>query len=162
MFGLKRTMVVLALVGLLAPACTRQAVSPNALVGTWRLVEHWNRDSTGVLTQRFGTRPVGYFVHDATMHFSVQIMRTPAMQSIAVGPPDSVVLASLRELFDGYYGAFGTYSVDAEQHESVYHIEGSTRPNFIGIDASLPIGVVGDSLIIGDDKTWRRVWIRVR
>ncbi len=95
------------------------------------------------------------------MHFSVQIMRTPAMQSIAVGP-DSVVLASLRELFDIYYGAFGTYSVDAEQHESVYHIEGSMIPNIIGTDANLPFGVVSDSLIIGDDKTWRRVWIRVR
>ena len=104
MFRLKGTMVVLAFVGLLAPACTRQAVSPSVLVGTWRLVEHWDRDSTGVLTQMFGSNPVGYFVHDATMHFSVQIMRTPAMRSIAVGP-DSVVLASLRELFDGYYGA---------------------------------------------------------
>ncbi len=142
-------------------AAQHQAVSPDALVGTWRLVEHWDRDSSGALTQQFGPHPVGYFLHDATGHFSVQIMRTPPMRSIAVGP-DSVALASLRELFDGYYGAFGTYSVDAARAESVYHIVGSTRPNLIGIDADLPFRVVGDSLIIGDDETWRRVWIRVR
>ncbi len=142
-------------------AAQDQAPSPNALVGTWRLVEHWNRESSGALTQMFGPHPVGYFLHDAMGHFSVQIMRTPPMQSIAV-EPDSAALASLRELFDGYYGAFGTYSVDAGQAESVYHIVGSTRPNLIGTDARLPFRVVGDSLIIGDDQTWRRVWIRVR
>ncbi len=142
-------------------AAQDQAVSPNALVGTWRLVEHWNRDSSDVLTQYFGPHPVGYFLHDATGHFSVQIMRTPPIRSIPV-EPDSAVLASLRELFDGYYGAFGTYSVDAGLAESVYHIVGSTRPNLIGTDAHLPFHVVGDSLIIGDDQTWRRVWIRVR
>ncbi len=142
-------------------AAQHQAASANALVDTWRLVEHWDRDSSGTLTQQFGPHPVGYFVHDATGHFSVQIMRTPPMRSTAVGP-DSAVLASLRELFDGYYGAFGTYSVDAGRAESAYHIEGSTRPNIIGTDARLPFRVVGDSLIIGDDQTWRRVWIRVR
>ncbi len=142
-------------------AAQDQAVSANALVGTWRLVEHWDRDSGAAVTQMFGPHPVGYFMHDATGHFSVQIMRTPPMASIAV-EPDSAVLASLRELFDGYYGSFGTYAVDAGGAESVYHIVASTRPNLIGTDADLPFRVVGDSLIIGDAKTWRRVWLRVR
>ena len=81
-------------------AAQDQAVSPNVLVGTWRLVEHWDRDSGAAVSQMFGPHPVGYFMHDATGHFSVQIMRTPPMASIAV-EPDSAVLASLRELFDG-------------------------------------------------------------
>ncbi len=111
-------------------AAQQQAASPNALVGTWRLVEHWDRDSGAAVTQMFGPHPVGYFMHDATGHFSVQIMRTPPMASIAV-EPDSAVLASLRELFDGYYGSFGTYSIDAGGGESVYHIVGSTLPNIM-------------------------------
>src|SRR5437016_6339637 len=87
------------------------AAGADAFVGTWRLVEHSNWDSSGALVPQFGPHPIGYFIHDATGHFAVQIMRTPAIRPSAA-EPDGLTPSELRELFQGYYAAFGTYSVD--------------------------------------------------
>jgi hypothetical protein len=100
---------------------------------------------------------MGYFVHDGTGHFSVQIMRTPPRHAF----PASSDTAGQRELIEGYYAAFGTFTVDTDRAESAYHVEGSTVPPLIGTDGRIPYRVSGDSLIIGDGKTWRRVWLRV-
>ena len=143
------------------PAAFRDAAAPNALVGTWRLVEHWNRDSAGVLTHQFGPNPVGYFIHDGTGHFSVQIMRTPPIGALPE-TPDSAALRALRELVGGYFGGFGTFTVDTGRAESVYHVEGSTVPGNVGTDVRLLYRIARDSLFIGDGTTWRRVWMRVR
>jgi hypothetical protein len=109
----------------------------------------------------FGPNPIGYFVHDRTGHFSVQIMRTPPIRPSAEDP-DSLTESELRELFEGYYAAFGTYTVDSKSSESVYSIEGSTRPQYIGTEARLPYRIEDDSLIIGDGKTWHRLWQRLQ
>ena len=131
---------------------------PATVEGTWRLVEHWNKDSTGTLTHQYGPHPIGLFIHDATGHFSVQIMRTPPDRAI----PTSTDSAGVRELPEAYYAAFGTFAVDNAKGESVYHVEGATVPQLIGTDARLPFRLSADSLIIGDDHTWKRVWLRVR
>ena len=39
---------------------------------------------------------------------------------------------------------------------------GLARPQLIGTDARLPYRIEGDSLIIGDGKTWHRLWQRLR
>ncbi len=135
----------------------QRGATQTGLIGTWRLAEHWNRDSTGLLTHQYGPQPIGYFVHDATGHFSVQIMRTPPLRAF----PAIEDTAGLRRLIDGYYAAFGTFTVDTGRGESVYHVEGSTVPSLIRTDVRLPYRLSGDSLIIGDSKTWRRVWLRV-
>ena len=145
-----------------ASACaallSQRAPARPTLVGTWRLAEHWNKDSAGTLSHQYGPQPVGYFVHDATGHFSVQIMRTPALQAL----PATTDTAGVRQFFEGYYAAFGTFTVDTTRGESIYHAEGSTLPTIIGNDGHLPYRLSGDSLIIGDSRTWRRVWLRVR
>jgi hypothetical protein len=110
------------------------------------------------LVQQFGPQPIGYFVHDPTGHASVQIMRTPFRAP--AGGTDGATVDELRDLLKGYYAAFGTYSVDVERTEAVYNIEGSTRPEIIATTV-LPYRIAGESLIIGDGKTWRRVWQRV-
>ena len=149
-----------ALLALIVAPIVHRAQRPSTqtpLVGTWRLAEHWNKDSTGALTHAYGERPIGYFVHDVTGHFSVQIMQTPPLRAW----PAITDSTGLRRLIEGYYAAFGTFTVDAGRLESVYHVEGSTIPTIIGTDVSLPYRVSGDSLIIGDSKTWRRVWLRI-
>ena len=88
-------------------------------------------------------------------------MRTPAIRTSAE-EPDSLTPSELRELFQSYYAGFGAYTVDSMRSESVYRIEGSTRPQLIGTDARLPYRIEGDSLIIGDGKTWHREWQRLR
>ncbi len=158
--GSRLTTLIVVLAGMIFAPCA-VAEDTDAFVGTWRLVEHSNWDSSGALVQNFGPNPIGYFVHDRTGHFSVQIMRTPPIRPSAE-ESDSMTESELRELFKGYYASFGTYTVDSKSSESVYRIEGSTRPQLIGTDAHLPYRIEGDSLIIGDGKTWHRLWQRLR
>jgi len=162
MLNLERrlTTLIVVLAGIIFAPCAF-ADDADAFVGTWRLVEHSDWDSSGALVPMFGPNPIGYFVHDRTGHFSVQIMRTPAFRPSAEDP-DSLTESELRELFQGYYASFGTYTVDSISSESVYHIEGSTHPQLIGTDARLPYRIEGDSLIIGDGKTWHRLWQRLQ
>ncbi len=161
------TTALVVILGSAGSSCTsvaqRVPVPPadaDTFVGTWQLVEHSNWDSYGALVQNFGPNPIGYFVHDRTGHFSVQIMRTPAIRTSAE-EPDNLTQSELREHFQDYYASFGTYTVDSMGSESVYRIEGSTRPQLIGTEARLPYRIYCDSLIIGDGKTWHRVWQRL-
>ncbi len=80
--GSHLTTLLVVLAGMIFAPCAF-ADDADAFVGTWRLVEHSNWDSSGALVQNFGPNPIGYFVHDRTGHFSVQIMRTPAIHTSA-------------------------------------------------------------------------------
>jgi lipocalin-like protein len=131
-----------------------------AMVGTRQLAEYSNWDSTGTLVQEFGPQPAGYIILDGTGHFSVHIMRTPPMRPFSKA--DTPTPSESRELFRTYYGGFGRYVVDSAQSMIVFHVEGGTRPDFVGTDVRLPYQLTGDSLILGDGKRWRRVWLRVR
>jgi hypothetical protein len=129
-------------------ASTRASTQPIA--GAWRLAEHVNWDSSGKPVPQFGPNPVGYFVHDEAGRFSVHIMRTAPVQP-STAAPDGL----------GYYGSFGTYTVDRERSQCAYRVEGSSRTELVGTEARLPCRVEGDSLIIEDGKTFRRVWRRL-
>ena len=51
----------------------------TALIGTWRLVEFWDRETpSSPLVYRYGQKPTGYFTYDPTGHVSIQIMRGPS------------------------------------------------------------------------------------
>jgi hypothetical protein len=128
-----------------------------ALVGTRRLVEHVNWDAKGSLSHLFGPHPLGYMIFDQGGHFSVQIMRTPLLAPFASGPEQPTPNEAC-ELLKAYYGAFGTYAVDPAQAVIIFRAEGATRPDLIGKDVRLPYRLADDCLIIGDEKTFRRVW----
>ena len=135
------------------------AAGVAALIGTRRLAEYSNWDSRGSLVRAFGPDPIGYIFFDQTGHFSVHIMRTPPVPPFAAGP-ENPTPSEAHELLQSYYGAFGTYDVDTAQSMIVFHVEGATRPDFIGTDVRFPYRLAEDSLIIGDEKTWRRIWVR--
>lgn len=86
-------------------------------------------------------------------------MRTPPVPPFAAGP-ENPTPSEAHEPLQSYYGAFGTYDVDTAQAMIVFPVEGATRPDFIGTDVRFPYRLAGDSLIIGDEKTWRRIWVR--
>ena len=130
------------------------------LFGTHRLVEHWNRSAEGAITHQFGPAPIGYMSFDAAGHFSVHIVRTPAVPPFAHGP-DKPRPEEALHLLESYYSAFGTYDVDPVDAVIVFRTQGSTRPDLVGAEGRFPFRIVDGKLVIGDDNTWRRVWERV-
>lgn len=143
----------------------RPAPGARAPIGTWRLVEFADLDTDGKWQYRFGERPRGYFVYDATGHVHIQIMMVPPL---APFPEANIVNGKLPSAehalaaYAAYVAYFGTYTVDANKHVLTHHVEGSLAPEFTDTDQPRPFKLEGDRLEIGDGKTWRRVLERVR
>lgn len=146
------------------PAAASQT---GGLVGTWRLVEFWDRDSaTGPFVYRYGQRPTGYFVYDPTGHVSIQIMRGPESFRVDSARGESwfrqATPEELRRAAADYRAYFGTYAVDSDRGEVIHRVEGDSRGLYTGSLQRRRYRLVADSLIIGNDTTARRVLIRVR
>ena len=136
------------------------------LIGTWKIMAFEDRkdehDPNSEWTYPYGRNPKGYFVYDNTGHVMIQIMKTPPSAPFASGDDEKPTAEEVKTAFTGYVAYFGTYTVDAAKNVVIHHVEGSLRPSFIGTDQPRPFILAGDHLIIGDDKTWRRVLERVK
>jgi hypothetical protein len=129
-----------------------------SLVGTWKLVSAEDVDpKTGQWVPfTFGDPPSGYFIYDHSGHASVQIMTTPPT---AIATPDSPTPAEALEIFNRYIAYFGTYTTD---EANIYHqVEGAWDPSQVGSVQTRPYELDGDTLIIGDQKTYKRTLTRV-
>lgn len=105
----------------------------------------------------FGNPPCGYFVYTATGHASIQIMTTPPT---AIATPDSPTPAEALAIFNGYIAYFGTYEVD--ESNIYHHVEGAWDPTQVGSVQTRPYQLSGDTLIIGDQTTYKRTLTRAK
>jgi hypothetical protein len=141
-------------------AFDKKEVPPNKLVGTWRLIEYSDLDSiSGEWKYKYGKNPKGYFTYTNTNIVNLNITtETPFKFSI-----DSAKLVQMN-----YYemiqknslGYFGTYSVDWEKSIVTHHVKGGSLPWYIDTDQPRQFTIKGDTVIIGDNKTWRRVLVK--
>jgi Lipocalin-like domain len=128
------------------------------LVGTWKLVSAEDVDpKTGKwVPYTFGNPPAGYFIYDAEGHASIQIMTTPPT---VIASPDSPTPEEALEIFNGYIAYFGTYTTD---EANIHHqVEGAWDPSQVGSVQTRPYELDGDTLIIGDQVTYKRTLTRV-
>jgi Lipocalin-like domain len=132
------------------------------LLGTWRLVSFEDRQDDSEWIFPYGKNPKGYFIYDETGHVAIQIMRTPPPSKFASGDDAKRTAEEAKAVYDGYVAYFGTYTIDEARHILIHHLEGSLHPSFIGTDQERPFELSGDRLIIGDQKTWRRMLERVK
>jgi hypothetical protein len=91
---------------------------------------------------------------------TLQVARTPGPSPFAAGAERGTAQEKVAA-FDGYIAYFGTYTVDWSGHTVVHRIEADINPSFTGSSDPRPFRLAGDSLILGDDRTWRRVFVRV-
>jgi hypothetical protein len=91
----------------------------------------------------------------------IQIMKTPPPPPFVSGNHKQPTPDEAKAALAGYVAYFGTYSVDAAKNMVVHHVEGSLAPSFNGTDQPRPFKLSGDRLLIGDEKTWRRILERV-
>lgn len=137
------------------------------LTGTWRLVEFWDRDSLPAPKRYlYGERPTGYFVYDPSGHVSIQIQQGPTPLVIGEARGEDwfreASLEELRAMVAGYRAYFGTYTVDTARGVVVHQVEGDSRALYTGTPQHRRFRLDGDSLIIGNDTTTRRVLLRVQ
>jgi len=130
----------------------------SEVVGTWKLISAEDKDpKTGKwVPYTFGNPPSGYFIYDATGHASVQIMTTPPQTIGTDGPTPEQALA----IFNNYIAYYGSYTVDSAN--ITVQVEGAWDPRQVGTPQVRPYEVSGDTLIIGDQVTYKRTLKRVK
>ena len=158
--------IIILLVTTLASACKQgyddnKQTNAEKLVGTWRLVEYADYDSTtGKWNQLYGEHPKGYFTY--TKNGIVNI--NGSAENYLPITEDSAYQQhiTIGALLDNAWGYFGTYTIDEENSIVTHHPTGGSIPWYIGTDQHRQFIIKGDSLFIGDPtfKIGKRVLIR--
>jgi len=136
-----RLVVVLLVATLVCPEVMARATEAPAarptvaeqLVGSWELVSYEARTRSGEVSAIFGPSPVGRLMYDADGRMSVHIM-DPRRRKFASDDRLIHTPEELKEAFDGYFGYFGTYTVDEAAGTVTHHITGAAFPNFVGTE----------------------------
>ena len=113
----------------------------------------------GKVVRAFGDKPLGIFIYTASGYVSIHILHNPLPQRF----DDLNLPGTQQDLLDvrSYTGYFGTYEVDVKRSVVTHHVEGGTLLGYIGTAQERPFRLEDNGLVIGDDKTWRRVLERV-
>jgi hypothetical protein len=132
----------------------------NKLVGTWKLIEYADLDTiTGKWDYPYGKNPRGYFTY--TKNYIINLNVSSEIPLNITEDSAKNYNIKLLNWIDHYSVAyFGTYSVDFNKSVVTHHVKGGSIPWFYETDQPRPFILKGDTLIIGDNKTWRRVLVR--
>ena len=84
-------------------------------------------------------------------------MTTPPQK---IATPDNPTQAEALAIFNAYIAYYGTYTVD-ESNVTV-QVEGAWDPSQVGTPQARPYELRGDTLIIGDQVTYKRTLIRFK
>lgn len=77
-----------------------------SIVGVWRIFEDIVLDSASNKINRFGEHPIGYFIYAPSGHLSINIMRTPPIQSLNFSTASIEQLRSRLEAGLSYFGHY--------------------------------------------------------
>jgi len=124
----------------------RGARKDNQLVGHWTLVSVKN-ELEGKTTEPFGSKPKGLFIFDRTGRY-VSMMFAPDLPKFAsnnrlTGTPEenkAIIIGSLVH--------YGTYTVNEKEGTFSVLPEGSTFPNWTGIEQKRAFSISKDELKI--------------
>ena len=130
-------------------------------MGTWRLIEFTDLDAkSGQWMLSYGKHPKGYFTYTKSGVVNLNISRENPPKISEDSAKKTVV-----NLFDfpnmNALGYFGTYTVDAKKSIVTHHVTGGSLPWYVDTDQERPFSMKGDTLIIGNHKSWKRVLVRV-
>jgi hypothetical protein len=141
----------------------------RALIGSWRLVSYDRHDADGGVTAVYGPSPRGRLSYDAAGRMSVHML-DPRRKLFAAGDSFGGADDEVRAAFQGYFGYFGTYSVDAKAGVVTHRVEGASYPNYVGSEQRRFFTLAGDRLTLRTPPrgapaapfTYQLVWERER
>ena len=156
-----KKITTLALLLLVFSCIYAQKTKQQPIVGTWRLAYFADFDTTTNSWKfRYGKNPRGYFIYTKSGILSINISSdNPLKISEEEGKNHMVNLFNYIE--NNSFGYFGTYTFEPEKGRVIHHVKGGTIPWYTDTEQPRQIQVKGDTAIIGDNKTTRRVLVRV-
>jgi hypothetical protein len=121
-----------------------EAVAQTAkdLVGTWTLVSI-TLEQDGKKTNMYGANPQGQLIFDPNGRFTTIFLRSD-VPKFASGNRETGTPEENKAAVQGGIAYFGTYSVSETDKIITYHLEGSTFPNWRGVDQKRIFKLSGD------------------
>ncbi len=102
-------------------------------IGVWKLVSFEFRLADGIVVHPMGEGVAGVLMYDASGYMALQLMEPdrPKFESgdWLRGTPDEV-----KSAFEGCMAYYGTYEVVEPKGTVVHHVQGSSFPNWAGVD----------------------------
>lgn len=139
------------------------------LIGAWRLVSvETTRPNGEVIYPFYGRHPEGILIYDRSGWMSVQIVSDPKPTVPTVSSREGFLRATPTEkasAIDGYYGYYGTWTVDPSGASVTHHILQSLYPAERGEEAVRQLTLEGNRLTLvakahemGEDHKRTLVW----
>ena len=143
----------------LLSACNREE-KKNDIIGTWKLIEFSNLDSlTNQWEHPFGTNPKGYFTYTSNNIVHLNISN----ENPLILPADSLNSTKFvySDFMNNSVGYFGEYEISLEDSVVIHKVKGGSIPFYIGTNQPRPFILENDTLTIGDNKTWKRILVKI-
>lgn len=141
---------------------TAQTTTPaKGIVGTWKLVEFADYDSaSNTWIHRYGKHPKGYFIYTAGGILSINVSNENFINLTEEEAKKYNV--NFYEFFSTKaFAYFGTYTYEPAKGRVIHHVKGGSIPWYTDTEQPRQIQLKGDTAIIGDNITTRRVLVRV-
>ena len=139
----------------------------DQFAGSWRLVSAEGHSTDGSVTYDWGKQPLGRAMFDTGGRLSLHLVDPdrPDFESADFLRPTA---DELSKAFNGYFGYFGSCTVDPDQKTVTFHIEGAAYPNYIGSDQVRYYEIEGNTLVLrtpperagGEDIVYYVTWER--
>jgi hypothetical protein len=123
-----------------APTPTPQ----EEIAGTWSVVSEYV-EQNGKRTELFGKNPNGVITFDLSGYF-VGLIQSDQLPKISSNNRMEATDFENRSILKGSLAYYGKYTVNGKKGEVNFHFNGSTYPNWIGMDQTRKFTIVGDKL----------------
>lgn len=114
------------------------------IVGTWSAVSQYV-EQDGKKLEPFGSEPKGIVVYDTHGRF-VLVLQRASLPKFASENRLTGTAEENKAIVQGSIAYFGTYSVNESERKINIHYDGSTDPNWDGLDQIRLIAISGDEL----------------
>jgi hypothetical protein len=91
---------------------------------------------------------------------SVQFMRDPR-PTFKTGAWFTATLEEKKDAFEGYYAYFGTYEVNEKEGSVLHRVQGSLRPEEVGVSYKRSFMLSGNRLVLTTPELRRLTFERV-
>jgi hypothetical protein len=142
------TTVALVLVEIGVPpgdALGQQKTLKEQVVGTWSYVSVDTVRPDGSREQMYGPNPKGLVIFDSAGHYALVNARAD-LAKFASNNRTQGTAEENKAVVQGSIAHFGRYTVNEADRTITFYIEGSTFPNWSGIEQKRPFTVSGDEL----------------